>query len=355
MSGRRGWVEGVALAVHRYFLWLLLGSYALAAVVPHAGLAVRRASLGEVAVFGGRAELSAPVLMLAFLILNAGFGVRAGRLGGLIRHPSALLSGLAANLLVPVAYVFAASQTLRTWHNPEEVQQILVGLALVASVPIAGSSTAWSQNADGDLALSLALVLGSTFLSPGTTPAVLHAIGWMAQGDYARDLHHLAAGGAGKILAVAVVVPSAIGLVARRSVGDARAEVARPTLKVLNAAVLLLLNYSNAAVALPRAVSVPDWDYLAAVLVIVVGLCVLAFAAGWVVAWWAGADGPQRVALVFGLGMNNNGTGLVLASVAMANRPDVVLPVIIYNLVQHLVAGTADRLLANRAARGVRG
>ncbi len=52
------------------------------------------------------------------------------------------------------------------WHNPDEVQNILVGLALVASMPIAGSSTAWSQNADGDMALSLGLVLGSTLLSP---------------------------------------------------------------------------------------------------------------------------------------------------------------------------------------------
>ena len=65
------------------------------------------------------------------------------------------------------------------WHNPDEVQNILVGLALVASMPIAGSSTAWSQNANGDMALSLGLVLGSTLLSPLTTPMALHAVGFM--------------------------------------------------------------------------------------------------------------------------------------------------------------------------------
>jgi BASS family bile acid:Na+ symporter len=37
--------------------------------------------------------------------------------------------------------------------------------------------------------------------------------------------------------------------------------------------------------------------------------------------------------------MNNNGTGLVLASVALSARPTVLLPIIIYNLSQHLVAG----------------
>ncbi len=47
---------------------------------------------------------------------------------------------------------------------------------------------------------------------------------------------------------------------------------------------------------------------------------------------------------MFGLGMNNNGTGLVLASMALADHPRVMLPIIFYNLVQHLIAGIVDRL-----------
>lgn len=42
---------------------------------------------------------------------------------------------------------------------------------------------------------------------------------------------------------------------------------------------------------------------------------------------------------MYGLGMNNNGTGLVLASLALADHPRVMLPIIFYNLIQHLVAG----------------
>ena len=40
--------------------------------------------------------------------------------------------------------------------------------------------------------------------------------------------------------------------------------------------------------------------------------------------------------------MNNNGTGLVLASMALADHPRVLLAIIFYNLVQHLVAGIVD-------------
>jgi BASS family bile acid:Na+ symporter len=335
--------------VHHYFIWLLLGSYALAAVWPGLGLAIRNVTFGEVNVFGEKTKFTLPVAMLAFLLLNAGLGVRTEEMKNLLRHPLALLAGLAANLLVPIAYIFVVSQTLRLWHNPEEVQNILVGLALVASMPIAGSSTAWSQNANGDLALSLGLVLFSTFLSPLTTPAALHSVGWMTTGDYAEDLHELASGGAGGFLAVSVIIPSVLGMAARFPLGNARLAAAKPVLKLLNSIDLLLLNYSNAAVSLPDTIADPDWDFLAVTLAIVVMLCLLAFGAGWLIARWLKADPSRQVSLMFGLGMNNNGTGLVLASMALADHPRVLLPIIFYNLVQHLIAGGVDSLLGRKS------
>jgi BASS family bile acid:Na+ symporter len=335
--------------IHKRFLWLLLGSYALAAVVPGLGLAIRNVSLGTVTVFGEQTKVTLPVAMLAFLLLNAGLGVATGELKNLVRHPLALAAGLAANLLVPILYIFLVSQTLRLWHNPDEVQNLLVGLALVASMPIAGSSTAWSQNANGNLALSLGLVLFSTFLSPLTTPVALHSVGLMTTGDYSEDLHELASDGTGAFLAVSVIVPSLLGIVVRRAAGDARIASARPLLKLVNSIALLLLNYSNASVSLPQTIADPDWDFLAVTLAVVITLCVLAFGAGWLIARWLKADLPQQVSLMFGLGMNNNGTGLVLASMALWDHPRVLLPIIFYNLVQHLVAGCADRILSRKA------
>ncbi|MBV8230699.1 MAG: bile acid:sodium symporter [Planctomycetaceae bacterium] len=237
------------------------------------------------------------------------------------------------------------SLAMDAWHNPDEVQNILVGLALIASMPIAGSSTAWSQNADGDLALSLGLVLGSTLLSPLTTPLALYAVGFMARGDYAEDLHELAAGGAGAFLAVGVILPSLLGIALRSAVGERRVAAAKPALRLINTGVLLFLNYSNASAALPQAIARPDPDFLAATLAIVVGLCALMFAAGWALARSVRAGRERRVSLMFGLGMNNNGSGLVMASLALADHPRVLLPIIFYNLVQHLVAGAADRIL----------
>ena len=342
--------KSLAHFIHRHFIWLLLGSYAVAAFCPWLGLAIRSVTFGEIAVFSEKTKITLPVVMLAFLLLNAGLGVQTEDLKTILRHPWALIAGLVANLLVPIAFIFLVSRTMRLWHNPDEVQNILVGLALVASMPIAGSSTAWSQNANGNLALSLGLVLISTFLSPLTTPVALHSVGLMTTGDYAEDLHELASGGTGGFLAIAVIVPSLLGIVGRRVVGDARITSARPVLKLLNSINLLLLNYANASVSLPQTIADPDWDFLAVILAIVVTLCVVAFAAGWLIACWLKVDLAQRVSLMFGLGMNNNGTGLVLASMALADHPRVLLPIIFYNLVQHLVAGGVDWVLSRGKA-----
>ncbi|QDU92526.1 Sodium Bile acid symporter family protein [Lignipirellula cremea] len=331
--------------MHRRFIWLVVASYFVAALLPQFGLWIRTASLGFVPLTQGRLEASLPSIMLASLLFNAGLGVRLSDLKQLIHGPGPLLAGLVANLTLPVTYIFVVSQVMRLWHNSEEVQHILVGLALVASMPIAGSSTAWTQNANGNLALSLGLVLFSTILSPLATPLVLHAVGLMTTGDYSEDLHELASGGVGSFLGVWVILPSLAGIAARLLAGENRMAIIRPYLKLVNWAVLLLLNYSNASLSLPKAVAEPDFDYLAVMLVLALSLCAVAFTTGWGIARVLRTDRDQRVSMMFALGMNNNGAGLVLASIALADHPQVMLPIIFYNLVQHLVAASVDALM----------
>lgn len=113
-------------------------------------------------------------------------------------------------------------------------------------------------------------------------------------------------------------------------------------IKLFNYIILILLNYCNASLTLPQALSNPDLDFLVLILTIVTTLCIFAFASGYLLANFFQVDRNSRVSLMFGLGMNNNGTGLVLASVALADHPEVLLPIIFYNLVQHLVASIVD-------------
>ena len=315
-----------------------MSSYVVATVSPGLGLWIRNQSLGNVNVFQAKLVFSLPPIMLASLLFNAGLGVKVAELKHLLHKPLVLLGGVFGNVTAPLAFIMAISFTMRLWHNPDEVQQILVGLALVASMPIAGASTAWAQNVNGNLALSLGLVLATTVLSPLLTPMVLHAVGFVTTGDYSEDLHELAADGSVSFLGAWVILPSLLGILTCWFVGEHRITTMMPYLKLINYGVLILLNYSNAALTLPDVAAHPDLDFLAITLVIVIALCLSAFATGFLLAHIFQADRKDTVSLMFGLGMNNNGTGLVIASLALADHPQVMLPIIFYNLVQHLVA-----------------
>jgi len=119
-------------------------------------------------------------------------------------------------------------------------------------------------------------------------------------------------------------------------------------LKLINYGILVLLNYSNASLTLPKAVSQPDIDFLAVMLVITTALCIATFVSGYLLARIFRTNQDDMVSLMFGLGMHNNGTGLVLASMALAGHPQVLLPIIFYNLVQHLVASSVDFAMFRR-------
>lgn len=342
MIPAKHWVETLTQIIHRYFIWIIITSYFIAALLPGFGLWIREVELGSIFLFQNKIDFSLPPLMLSLLLFNAGLGVKTKELTQLAHKPLVLLSGLLGNVVTPLAFIIGISFIMKFWHNPEEVQHILVGLALVASMPIAGASTAWAQNANGNLALSLGLVLLTTLISPLLTPLVLHAVGFVTTGDYSEDLHEIASDGVITFLGIWVILPSLLGILAHHLIGESRLTKAKSHVKLINYCILLLLNYSNASLSLPKALSQPDIDFLAIMLVIVVALCLATFATGYLLAQVFRTNRKDMASLMFGLGMNNNGTGLVLVSVALADHPQVMLPIIFYNLIQHLVASFVD-------------
>lgn len=329
--------------LHRYFLLLLLAGYVLAAVSADFGIWLREVSFGTAVIPGlGHTKVSLSLLMLSFLLFNAGLGMKVKELIHLKRTPWIFVVGLLANILIPMMLVVALRGFLGLWHNDEELQNLLVGLALVIAMPIAGSSTAWSQNANGNLSISLGLVFLSTLLSPLTTPLVLSAFGHMTGGDYSEDLFELATTGTNAFLCLSVVAPALLGMLVHHLVGEERTLRLKPFLKLINFAVLLLLNYSNASTSLPQVFRHPDWDFLALVFTSTLLVCVVAFLSGWFVARLFRANRSDQAALMFSLGMNNNGTGLVLAAAALADHPAVMVPMISYTLVQQVIAALVD-------------
>jgi len=340
MAGRNSFFGRTQGFLHYHFLWLLAGSYLLAALCPWPGVAIRHTAVLNAGAVG---VISLPMVLLAFLLFNAGLAADATDLAGVVRRPLALLAGVAATVAVPLAVVAGLAAGLGWWHDPDEARCLIAGLGVVAAMPVAGSSAAWSQQAGGSTALSLGLVIASTLLSPLTTPFALAAVGPLAVGDGSPSA--LLGAGTISFLVVGVVLPSALGMTVRRLAGAEAVAGVQPVLKTAGTVVLLVLCYANATASLPGVIADPDWDYMALVVAAAGVLCGSGFAAGWAVARLVGAGGSQQRSLVFGLGMTNNGTGLVLAGVALSGMPAAILPVLTYNLIQHLFAGAVSRKL----------
>jgi BASS family bile acid:Na+ symporter len=337
--------EALSALMHHRFLWLLLGAYALAGAAPDAGRWLSGLA-GTSELFGLSVRTSAPAVMLGVLLFAAGLAVRAEHLRGVFHRPVTLVLGLLASVVVPVLVLIGGAPILALWHDPIEARDVLVGLAVVAAMPVAGSSAGWARAADGDCALSLGLVLLSTLLSPLTTPLAFALAAELVPGAAGDVLGRLAgAGGAGTFVALWIVLPMVLGLLTRWVIGGERADAVGPYAKRVTSGVLLVLCYTNASACLPVALSSPDWDFLALVVVAAGLACAMAFATGFGVARTVRADPPRRAALVFGVGMANNGAGLALAAGALSGFPMALLPVVAINLLQHLGAGWADSQL----------
>lgn len=291
-------------------------------------------------------KLSLPMMMLSFLLFNAGLSVKLSHLRRIVSVPTPLFIGLLSKVLIPLGFSFAfAFFGHLFWHDPDEIQIVLVALAIITSMPIAGSSTAWVQNANGSAALILGLVVISTFLSPFLSPIIFHILGNITVGSYSDNLHQLANNSASSFLILSVVVPALAGMSLRAWMNEDTWLRVAPRLKMLNLLNLLILNYSNAAISLPVALNNWDFDFLTMILLAIILLCTLSFLSGWIIPQLLKISREEKIALTYGVGMNNNGTGLVLAAAYMSDVPLIMLPIIFYNLGQQIVAGIfASRL-----------
>ena len=134
MENRKLTLPALSQFVHHHLLWFLIGAYVMAAVFPTAGLWIKNVSFSDISIFQTNIHGSLLLLLLAMLMFNAGLGVKTSHLKTLVQRAWVLVAGLTANLLIPIVYIFFITLLLQLWHNPEETQHILVGLALVAAM-----------------------------------------------------------------------------------------------------------------------------------------------------------------------------------------------------------------------------
>ena len=332
--------------IHHNILLLVICSYILATITPATGYWIKNYSFGSIKIHENLINFTLPAIMLAVLLFNAGLCIKLHDLRSISKYNKALFIGIIGNTIIPLVYLIMLSFIFRYLNDQAKAHDILVGVAVVASMPIAGSSTAWSKTSGGNLALSLGLVLLTTVISPLVTPVTLHAVGYQIYGGYSEELHNLAGGTVISFLIAWVIIPSIFGVIIRIFINQTLYLLIDPYLNLINIGMLILIIYSNASVYLPELISKPDIQFILLALLSTSTLCIFMFFAGFQISKLFSLPPSEAASLTFGLGMNNNGSSLVLASTGLYSHPRVMLPIILYILVQHICAAYIDRLIS---------
>ena len=260
-NDRQPYGTSFAAFLRRNCLWMLIGCYVVAAIAPKPGLRLRewRWNLPD----GPESAVTLPLMLLTLLLFCAALLADVPQIRSVAARPWALAAGVLAVWLGPALLVVAAAVVVPRLIVPESAAGILVGLALVASMPVANSSIGWTQMARGNLALGLALVLLTIFLCPWVTPSLLAAFRLSLSPPDQANLQTLVDNFSGTFFIAWVILPTVAGIACRYLLGECRVVAAAPLATIASVAALLMLNYVNAALALPKVIEQSQWSVLA--------------------------------------------------------------------------------------------
>jgi BASS family bile acid:Na+ symporter len=312
--------------MHAWFVVLLLLVDLLAALWPTGGHSLR-SEIATVPWLNLRIDM--PKLLLAGMLFNAGLALRSEHFFQVTQRPFLLILGTISCWAIPLAILYAVIKPLIWMFGVSD--DVWLGLLMVAAMPAAQSSMAWTQNARGNVLLCLMLVLGTIVLCPIVIPWLLQQFSTTKVGEQISWLHLLAW----------VIVPSVLGGIAGRLIGAAKLDHWRPVLSLSSAVMLLILNYINAADSLPGLFRQEgmDWAKMAMTLLLALILCGGSFL---IAIFWARSTKlptPERTGLIYALGMKNNAIALTLSGGFFPEGSHVGLVLICYIVLQHLMAG----------------
>ncbi len=339
-STTRRWLERM---LQRYLLPSLALVYVISAFFPQFGIWLRTQSITGGKDFGF-GHINAVNLLLAGLLFNTGLAVPLKELLCLTRHPKLVALGLSIRITSSLIIILLAMMggllfSGTVWNS------ILLGLILIAVMPVANSSAGWTHHSDANVGLSMWLILSSVLLSPLLVPGLLDLSSQFVSAEIVEDYRRMAGGYAGSFVMMWVIIPAVLGVLFRTVFIKTYGPKLKLTVKVMTSLFLLILNYINGSVSLPSLLNGEQNG-----LILLVGFsasvsCGLLFAAAGLVSKICRLTKRDRLAVMYSTAMSNTGVALVLATTVSPELVVVHLMVIFYTLIQHIIAGVIDELV----------
>lgn len=215
----------------------------------------------------------------------------------------------------------------------------VTGYVLLFAIPTGVVSVVWVSMHGGNIALTLALILIDTLLSPLIVPATLYVLmGASVQMD---------AGEMMRGLLWMVVLPSVAGMLLNQfSKGKISAVCGPPLAPFVKVGLFIVVSINGASIA--RYLKHPDGK-----LVLIIVVTFVTVALGYVIGAFVSRrlhyDHESSVAVQFNSGMRNLSAGAVLA--VRYFPPSVALPVISGMLFQQILAACSGMFIRSRVRR----
>ena len=245
------------------------------------------------------------------------------------KKPLFIVAYVIASFLIMPLFAQLISKTLFS-------NSIIVGSGynLVRAVPTAVVGSVWATMFNGNLAVSLAILLIDTLLAPAITPFMLKI--------YTGTAVQLDTFGMMKSLCFMVVIPFILGIVFnhffKKQIKETIGPITNPISKILFF-VEIIINVSQVS---QRIVSEASWDY-ALVIVAALILSVLGFLTGHMVSIVISLQKKEDVSITFAVALRNTNAALVLA---IGFLPELAaLPIIFSIVIQQTLAAIMGKLL----------
>lgn len=245
------------------------------------------------------------------------------------KKPLFIVAYVIASFLIMPLFAQLISKTLFS-------NSIIVGYGynLVRAVPTAVVGSVWATMFNGNLAVSLAILLIDTLLAPAITPFMLKI--------YTGTAVQLDTFGMMKSLCFMVVIPFILGIIFnhffKKQIKETIGPITNPISKILFF-VEIIINVSQVS---QRIVSEASWDY-ALVIVAALILSILGFITGHVVSRVMRLQKKEDISITFAVALRNTNAALVLA---IGFLPELAaLPIIFSIVIQQTLAAIMGKVI----------
>ena len=324
---------------HNYYGLALIVAVIFATFMPELGVYASKTVLKSVTLPDGAVlKINFNIVVIQIILLNVSMCVKRSELLKAKSYILLIAGFIVLDILLGAFLAGLTRYILPIFLDFYVVQQIIVGIAIIAICPSAATSAAWSQVSGGNISLSLGMILSSTLLSPFISPFIFKNFTYFTQGEVQSRLLEVSQTGTSYFMTYVVAIPCLLGLIGH-FIFEKKVLKFEEFFKLFNFTGLTVLMYTLNSTVLPD-IFLGNMKFIMIIFLILCA-CVLN------ISWYMGGktlsqvfrtEKKEKISLVIGMGVKNVTAGLVLANYSFPDYKVAFFIIMAYGLCELYLA-----------------